>query len=54
MKRGKIRLLLDCLAAHAETEKEGFVFIFFEKFGMFHKHIKVVNTFLFFLKHIGT
>jgi hypothetical protein len=31
MKRGKIRLLLGCLAAHAATRKKGFVFIFFDK-----------------------
>jgi hypothetical protein len=34
MKLGKIRLLLDSLAAHAATGKEGFVFIFFDKFSI--------------------
>jgi hypothetical protein len=37
------------------NRKVGVVFIFLKNFGMFHKQIKVVNTFLlFFLKHIGT
>jgi hypothetical protein len=38
MKQDKIRLLFDCLAAHATTEKEGFVFIFFEKLKIFQKN----------------
>jgi hypothetical protein len=38
MKRGKIRLLLDCLAAHAATGKEGFVFIFFDKLKIYQKN----------------
>jgi hypothetical protein len=39
MKRGKIQLFLDSLAAHPATRKEGFVFIFFENF-QFSKKIK--------------
>jgi hypothetical protein len=38
MKRGKIRLLLDCLAAHAATGKEGFVFIFLINFQFIKKN----------------
>jgi hypothetical protein len=38
MKRGKIRLLLDCLVAYAATGKEGFVFIFFDKLKIYQKN----------------
>jgi hypothetical protein len=38
MKRGKIRLLLECLMCHAATRKEGLFLFFLKNFQFFKKN----------------